>query len=118
MDWLHDSSFVTSLQLEGAIQPMSMINGRVVFALIVATNLVFVAFSPLHVFQYVVNTPSRFVAAHSSVAESATAVVMTAAIELSLAAMNLAVRRALKRIDWTSNVEKRLYVAVCAWMAV
>jgi hypothetical protein len=70
------------------------------------------------VLQHVVNTPSRFVAAHSSIEESAVAVAMIAAIELSLAAMNLAARRALKRIGWTSNFEKRLYVAVCAWMAV
>jgi hypothetical protein len=118
LGWVHNLSFATSVALKGAAEPMSMSGGRAIFALIVAANVVFFGFSPLEVLQHVVNTPSRFVAAHSSIEESAAAVATIAVIELSLAAMNLVARRALKRIDWTSNVEKRLYLVVCASMAV
>jgi hypothetical protein len=72
------------LHLKGAAEAMSMSSGRAVFVLIVATNVVCFGFSPLDVLQHVVNTPSRFAAAHSSIEESAVAVAMIAAIELSL----------------------------------
>jgi hypothetical protein len=98
---------------------MSVTSGRVLFALVIATNVVLFGFSPLQVLQHMVNAASEFVVAHRpAISEGTAAAAILVAIELALAAMSLAVRHALGRNALISRGELRFYVATCVGMAI
>jgi hypothetical protein len=98
---------------------MSIIGGRVLFAFVVATNVVLFAFSPLQILQHAVNAAGQFVATHRpEISENTAADTLIVAVELSLVVMSLLSRRSLKRSDWISKPEFRVYVAACGWLAI